>query len=446
MPLTQEIVDFIKSKREIEIDVYPDQADELSDENLELIFAAETKEQLMGVLDEIVMNVIEGYDISKYEKYDASESLLEDVFEKFNLDSDDVDLKDEIRAAIKEIAEFEINYRFNELIKNTDDVNLTIAYGNKDNPKYWPDDFLVLPALWRGVPDVNHIGQDISNACALLGVGISDMREALKKKFDLDEPPFLPEASIETKEPQTTAEGLIYEWENATSDYSVLTFMTRINLKDYINKFERFQQDGIELPVGAYCGFHDPLNGSCSQMEIVIKTPLSIPFKSIEISAGDNNHKHGYSLENICGLTRESWGPHGVSLDNVKTEVEKNLLVDLVQAEKKLIPSGDVLTSVISHIISMMVYAIKNGGLNAREGLSDKQISEFVSNLVKKNYKIKGDYSDDQQININEHIVENFIKYFASDKKDPASIKELYAISASRIGVIEPLENSSIKL
>lgn len=379
MILQEEVITYIKSNPEINKEIYIDRDFELSEEQIQQIFDAKTKDDINEVLNSIENEVIENnLDLQN----EGLKEFKEEIISKFGLDEDDSDLMEELDNELEDYPVY-LSVDSDQLIRNSGDVHLTVAVAGKENPKYWEDDQLMLPGMYReSVSDSDDNKQNLSNVCAVLGIDKKEMETAYSNYFKMEKMIVLPEPTLTPGVTQTTADKFIYDWENQTSDYGVLTFMTRISLDDYIKNFDRIKEDGIVIPAGAYCGLHDPMQGACSLMEIEVKTPIVLPVNIIDISAGDESHNHGYSLEKICGLTEEAWGKRGVYAGLVRTDKEKELIALLKDIVEKDISKGKDIKALVIHSADILSREIERGDIDARSGMSDEDIFKHVAKSV----------------------------------------------------------------
>lgn len=382
MPLQQEIIDDLKKLSDKGYEIYIDRESKLSEENVEKIFAANSIDEIQEVIDGYENDFIDN--ATMYNDY--KEEIKQDIINKYNLDSLDEDLMDELEQAIED-AEIGHYVDMDAILRNTGSVNLTIAHAAKENPKYWEDDFLMLPGMYRETvsEDESH-KQNLSNVCAVLGIPKKEMEDAYIAYYggNLREMPFeLPDATIAYNERQTTAEKFIYDWENITTDYGVLSFMTKMDLDDYVKNYERIKKDGITVPVGAYVGLHDPMQGSCSLMEIPVVSPIVLKSEWIEISGGDNSHNHGYSLEEICGLSSSAWGPNKATIAWNEKEMRLITLLKDISEKNKLF-TGNEAYRVITSAADFLRLSIDTWfDIDAREGLTKEYVQQFLGDRNK---------------------------------------------------------------
>lgn len=392
MPLGQEVIDYVKAKGDIEYTIYFDHNDELTEEQVQKIINADSKDGIWEVLDEISNEICEN-NFEQAEK--AKDDFKNEVISHFDLDEDDEELMSELDDIFESVNSY-VSVDIMDLVKKEGDVHLTVAVAAKENPQYWEDDYLMLPGMYRdSISDSDENKQILSDMCAVLGIDKADMEAAYSKYHNLEAPLVLPEPTIEVGVQQTTAEKFIYDWENNTSDYGVLSFMTRISLDDYIKNFDRIKEDGIVVPAGAYCGLHDPMQGACSLMEIEVKIPIVLKTNRIDISAGDADHNHGYSLESICGLTEEAWGKRGTYASLVRTDVEADLLRKMADLGGKNQWSVKGIKGFVMYTAESLSRDINDGAIDARKGMESDEIISFVNNYADGLYWYKDQVPDE---------------------------------------------------
>lgn len=422
MPLPQEVIDHINANSEIKEEIYFDRDDELTEEQVQKIFNAGSKDEILEVLNDIENEIIENnYELADEKK----DSFRSELINKFDLDEDDDELMQELDAELENVNVY-LSCDAMDLARKSGDIHLTIAVAAKDDPKYWEDDYLMLPGMYReSITDSDENKQILSDVCAVLGIDRTDMEAAYSKYHDLEEPLTLPEPTIEVGIQQTTAEKFIYDWENNTTDYGVLSFMTRMAIDDYIKNFDRIKEDGIVIPAGAYCGLHDPTQGACSLMEIEVKVPMVLRSNRIDISAGDADHNHGYSLESICGLSEEAWGKRGVYAGLVRTDSEADLL-------KKMADLGGKNQWSVKGIKGFVMYAaeglsrdINDGTVDARKGMTSDQIKEYVNNYADGLYWYKDQVPEEIRASITAAVA-NAIAGYAEGRMNK---DEVYAVA-----------------
>lgn len=391
MPLSQEVINYLKANSEIEEEIYFDRNDELSEDQVQKIFNAGTKDEILDVLNDIENDIID----NNYELIaDRKDSFKKEVIKKFRLDEDDEELMEELDAKFENVNIY-LTCDALDLVRKTGNIHLTIAVAAKENPKDWEDDFLMLPGLYReSITDSEENKQVLSDVCAVLGIEKSDMEDTYSKYHNLEKPLVLPEPTIEVGVQQTTAEKFIYDWENNTTDYGVLTFMTRMALDDYINNFDRINEDGIVIPAGAYCGVHDPMQGACSLMEIEVKAPIVLHSNRIDISVGDAEHNHGYSIESICGLSEEAWGKRDAYAGLVRTDAEANLLQKMVDLGGKNQWSVKGVKGFVMYAAEGLARDINDGTIDARKGMTFERITDYIHEYGEKLYWFKDQVPD----------------------------------------------------
>lgn len=394
MKLPQETIDFIGQNSEIEYQVYFDHRDGLSEQQVNKIVNAESKDEIFDILSEIENEIADGHLDYTSERKDE---FKEEMIKKFNLDEDDEELMSDLEDRLEDVC-VNVSVDAMELVKKYGSVHLTVAVAAKENPKYWEDDYLMLPGMYRdSISDSDENKQILSDVCAILGIDKADMEVAYSKYHNLEEALVLPEPTIEVGAQQTTAEKFIYDWENNTTDYGVLSFMTRIDLYDYVKNFDRIKQDGIQIPAGTYCGLHDPMQGACSLMEIELKHPISLGSNRIEISAGDRSHNHGYSIESICGLHEDAWGLRDAYAGVFRTDKESGLITklqDLIKERKRETKGfvGFFLASAES-----LLSGIRQGDIDARVGIRQADIQNHIKECADNFYWFKNEYTDEQR-------------------------------------------------
>jgi hypothetical protein len=392
MLLGQEVVEYIKTKGDIVAEIYWDRNDKLSEEQLQKIMNASSIDEMNEIISDIEVEICD----NNFEMADdAKDEFKKEVISKFDLDEDDDELMAELDDVFEDVNAY-VSADLMDLIRREGDVHLTVAVAAKENPKYWEDDYLMLPGMYRdSISDSDENKQILSDVCAVLGIEKADMEAAYSKYHNLEEALVLPEPTNEVGVQQATAEKFIYDWENTTTDYGVLSFMTRISLDDYIKNFDRIHEDGIVIPAGAYCGLHDPMQGACSLMEIEVKTPIALKTNRIDISAGDADHNHGYSLESICGLTEEAWGKRGTYASLVRTDAEADLLSKMADLGGKNQWSVKGIKGFVMYAAESLSREINDGAIDARKGMGTDEIISFVNNYADGLYWYKDQVPDE---------------------------------------------------
>jgi hypothetical protein len=164
------------------------------------------------------------------------------------------------------------------------------------------------------------------------------------------------------------------------------------------------------IPEGAYFGLHDPMNGSCSLMNIAVKHPIVLPHDRINISIGDKEHNFGYSLDQICGLTEEAWGPAGAYANIIRTKEEERILSMLSELQK-MNPKRESIGALMEHTAFRLKSEIENGKIDARKGLSNKEIFESSVNYTNSVYWYKKEIPDDIRERIAFGVAQSITEY-----------------------------------
>jgi len=108
--------------------------------------------------------------------------------------------------------------------------------------------------------------------------------------------------NIPDRVPLVDPELLLMEWVH-TYYHSVVTFTVDMDLWDYVNKREKYQ-NGITLSKGTSIWMHNSFNGSCSLGEAYLLDDMKLDPDTYRLEV---DGQYGYGLDDICGLYDDVW-------------------------------------------------------------------------------------------------------------------------------------------